>query len=61
MVIDCICGRPDVDTDVDFDGKTRATIIECCGCGRMVGGLSEQEAQSMWNAMIERLKEVYKQ
>ena len=31
---------------------THATVIECASCGRMVGGLTLDDARKMWNAAM---------
>jgi len=47
----CICKtpRPMVDTDPNNDH----TFIECCQCGRCVGGLDREEAFAFWNTIME--------
>lgn len=48
--IHCIpCNRQPV---MQTDQMTKATFVECGGCGRVVGAPSEEEAGRMWAATM---------
>ncbi len=48
----CRCGAAAPKAETDDRGGPVCTILECRSCGRLIGGLTPDDALALWNAAM---------